>query len=403
MNRQGAGQRKLSRPFCSFRHVRLSTTVVIYPLVLLFLGAFFVSGQTQQSPQDLLKEAVAFHQQGKLTEAIRDYSMFLDMYPDAAQVRSNLGAALVGAGQYQKAIEQYSLALKTKPDNAVRLNLALAYYKSAQYVKATQELETVHSAEPQNSKATLLLADCDLRRGENKKVIDLLQPLHQATPTDMGVTYLLGMALLRDGQTAEGQVVIDQIMSKGDSPEVHLLMGTAKFSAREFAAAVPDFAKAVELNPDLPDAWSYYGRSLFATGDLAGSKKAFLKALEHDPNDFQANLNIGAMLRLDQDYEHAMPYFLRAEAVRPADTAIQYQIALVKLAEGKVAEARTSLESIVKAAPSFIEAHVSLATVYYREKRKQDGDRERAIVQRLNEEKQAQQPGVKHTEAEKAQ
>jgi len=43
----------------------------------------------------------------------------------------------------------------------------------------------------------------------------------------------------------------------------------------------------------------------------------------------------------------------------------------------------------VKDFPNFTEAHVSLATVYYREKRKEDGDRERAIVDRLTTEKQS--------------
>jgi hypothetical protein len=33
--------------------------------------------------------------------------------------------------------------------------------------------------------------------------------------------------------------------------------------------------------------------------------------------------------------------------------------------------------------------------VYFRQKRKEDGNRERAIVQKLNEEKQAEQPAVK--------
>jgi hypothetical protein len=38
---------------------------------------------------------------------------------------------------------------------------------------------------------------------------------------------------------------------------------------------------------------------------------------------------------------------------------------------------------------------VSLATAYYREKRKADGDRERAIVEKLNAEKQANEKGIK--------
>ncbi len=322
--------------------------------VLFIVCALPLLGQTaSQSPQDLLKQAVTLQQQGKLGEAIQDYTLFLEKYPDAAQVRSNLGAALVGVGQYARAIEQYQLALKTKPDNAVRLNLALVYYKSADYTTAAKELEKVHAAEPQNDKATLLLSDCALRQGNNKKVIELLTPVRQTKPDDLGIAYLLGMALLRDDQAAEGQRVIDPIMRAGDSAEAHLLMGTAKFGAKEFAPAVADFAKATELNANLPGVWSCYGQALFATGDLAASRKAFLKELEHDPNDFQANLHVGAMLRLDQDYEHAMPYFQRAEAVRPSDPAIRYQVALVNIAENKIEEARASLEQIVKVAAQF--------------------------------------------------
>jgi hypothetical protein len=53
------------------------------------------------------------------------------------------------------------------------------------------------------------------------------------------------------------------------------------------------------------------------------------------------------------------------------------------------------LESLVKESPQFIEAHVSLALVYYRLKRPQDSKIERDIVQKLTAEAQAKQPGVK--------
>jgi len=59
-----------------------------------------------------------------------------------------------------------------------------------------------------------------------------------------------------------------------------------------------------------------------------------------------------------------------------------------------VEQARAALESLVKEAPEFLEAHVSLATVYYRLKRKEDGDREREVVKKLNAAVQAKQPVV---------
>ncbi|HLH04530.1 MAG TPA: tetratricopeptide repeat protein [Bryobacteraceae bacterium] len=362
-----------------------------YRLALAVVWAGLLCGQARQSPQELLKEAIAFQQQGKLDQAIHDYELFLDMYPKVAEVRSNLAAALVGSGRYAEAIEEYQRALETKPDPAVRLNLALAYYKAANYPKAAEELDKVHAAEPANSQALLLLADCNLRMGRNKRVIELLNPFYTANPGNLGAAYLLGTALARDGQTVAAQPVINQITSRGDSAEVRLLMGTAKFTGRDFHGALDDLKKAVDMNPNLPDVYSYYGMALLLTGDQNGARQAFEKELQHDPNNFDANLRMGFLLRNDQDYDQALPYLERALNVRPGDLAVRFQIASVHLGQGKEDLARGELEKIVKEAPSFLEAHVTLATIYYREKRKQDGDRERAIVDKLNAERQAQQ------------
>jgi Tfp pilus assembly protein PilF len=63
--------------------------------------------------------------------------------------------------------------------------------------------------------------------------------------------------------------------------------------------------------------------------------------------------------------------------------------------QGRPDAARRQLEQLVKEAPAFTAAHVTLATVYYRLKRKTDGDRERAIVEKLTAETQVkQQQGV---------
>jgi tetratricopeptide (TPR) repeat protein len=367
----------------------------MYRLAVIAVVICCVNAQTADSPQELLKKAIALHQAGKLDEAIADYRSLLRKYPDMAQIRSNLGAALAGQGKYAEAIVEYKRALMTHPDSQVELNLALAYYKEGQYTEAIENLEKVHRAAPGNGQATLLLADCYLRAGKNKSVIDLLTPLRQDDADHQAITYLLGTALVRDGQTAKGQVVIDQILKNGDSAEARLLMGSTKLFVNDFVGALADLKKAVDLNPNLPDVYAYYGLALLSSGDQEGARKAFTKELEQDPNNFAANLRMGVVLRQDEDNPAALKYFQHALQVRPGDLGVRYQIASVELAEGHIEEARKELESVLKEAPNFVEAHVSLATIYYREKRKLDGDKERAIVAKLNAAQQANQPAVK--------
>ena len=52
---------------------------------------------------------------------------------------------------------------------------------------------------------------------------------------------------------------------------------------------------------------------------------------------------------------------------------------------------RAGLEAMIKQAPQFVEAHISLATVYYRLGRKADGDREKTLSQKLTMEQRARQ------------
>jgi tetratricopeptide (TPR) repeat protein len=353
-----------------------------------------VYAQAPQSPQDLFQKAFDAQRAGKLDEAIQGYRLLVEKYPDLAEIRSNLGAALAGQGRYREAVIEYKRALDSKPDPTVRLNLGLAYYKTDQLVLAVEMLKIGHEQNPENSQILTVLADCYLRLGQNKNVIDVLAPVQRADPDNQTFNYLLGTALVRDGQSGQGQLIIDKILKNGDSAEARLLMGTTKFNVKDFAGALAEFQKAVELNRNLPDLYSYYGLALLTTGDQAGARKAFERELQSDPNNFDANLRMGVLLRQDEDNDGALKFFHHALEIRPGDFGVRYQIASVELAKGDLEAARGDLEALVTEAPQFTEAHVSLATVYFRQKKKAEGERERAIVLKLNAERQAQEPGV---------
>ena len=83
-------------------------------------------------------------------------------------MRSNLGAALAHEGRFEEAIREYSLSLRSIRTNvSVRLNLALAYYKSGDLGQAIVNLETVHAADAKNMQAAELLGSCYLAAGQN--------------------------------------------------------------------------------------------------------------------------------------------------------------------------------------------------------------------------------------------
>ena len=352
--------------------------------------------QAQMTPQQLVQDAMQKQQAGDLEGAVTEYRQFLKLHPDAAAIHSNLGAALVGLGRFEEALPEYKTALKQSPKLAsARLNLALAYYKMGRIDDAVTELEKVYVEEPANHQAVLLLADCYLRMAREDDVIRILEPEEQKYPDDMAVAYMLGTALIRQKRVEEGEVLVDRILRNGDSAEAHLMMGSAKMNVQDYAGARDEFAKAVALNPNLPEVHVLYAKALVFTGDSDMSAKEYKTELTVDPYNFDANLQLGATARQEQNYDEAKKYFERAQETRPGDPGVRYQLALVAIDQGRLDDARQILEGLVKQSPQFTEAHVSLSLVYYRLKRPEDSKRERETVLKLTAEAQAKQPGAK--------
>jgi len=348
-----------------------------------------------QSPQQLVQDAQQKQRAGDLEGAVAEYQQFLRMYPDATVIHSNLGAALADLGRFEEAISQYKIALSQSPKlTQARLNLALCYYKMGRIDDAATELEKVRAEDPANRQAALLLGDSYMRLGRENDVIRVLEPEEKKYPDDLAIAYLLGTALIRQKRVEEGQVLVDRILRNGDTAEAHLMLGSAKMGASDFAGARDEFAKAVALNPNLPEVHVLYAKALMLTGDSDLSVKEFKAELVVDPYNFDANLQLGAMAKQEQNYEQAKKYFARAEETRPGDPGVRYQLALLAFDDGDLDKARQILEALVKESPQFLEAHVSLALVYYRLKRPEDSKREREIVQKLTAEVQAKQPGV---------
>jgi Tfp pilus assembly protein PilF len=368
-----------------------------FSLIFFLLGLAALGwAQAAQSPQALMDDAIAKQRAGDFPGAAKQYRLLLKLHPEVAAIHSNLGASLAGMGLFEDAIHEYKIALNRMPGlPGLRLNLALAYYKTGRIAEAVEELIRVRQRDPDNSQATLLLADCHFRMGQNKDVIRILQPEEAKHPDDLAIAYLLGTALIRDDKPAEGQVLVDKILRNGDSAEAHLMLGTAKIQAADFAGARDELAKALALNSSLPGAHVLYAHALQVTSSPEEAMKEFQAELAIDPYNFDSNLQIGAMLRKEQKYDEAKPYLMRALATRPGDLAVRYQLAAIALSEGKVDEARRELESIVKESPGFTEAHVTLSMAYFRLKRPEDGNREKGIVEKLTAEAQAKQPGVK--------
>lgn len=349
-------------PFFVSLEPNLNAMMLRFAVALLLVGALLAQ---ESSPEDALRHAMELQQAGDLEGAVRGYREFLAAHPKEAAVQANLGVLLAHLGRFDEAIQEYKKAVALDPTNAdIARNLGLAYYKSGRIQDAAREFSRSRELEPANLQTILLLADCRLRMGQNKEVIALLNPIEPQNPDDSAIAYLLGTALIRDGQLHAGQKRVDKILRKGDSAEARLMLGTQMFAAGDFPAAVKQLAGTVELNPSLPGLQGLYGQALLNTGDPDGAIEAFQKELSSDPNHYEANFYLAQILMARSKWSDADPLVRRALLVRPDSLEARLELADLEIGQGKLGEARRQLEGLEKKAPKSTAVHLRLAEVY---------------------------------------
>ncbi len=368
--------------------------VFAVPVALLIASSFLAGQAPQPEAERLFGAAMEAQHRGDLPTAIRDYQRVLQLSPELTDARVNLGAALAGTGRFDEAIKQYRLALVTSPGNSeIRMNLGLAYYKKNSLPDAIHEFEEVQKSQPRNVQLAILLGDSEVRTGKAADAAVMLQPLEAENAGNPDFQYVYATALLATGKRRDAVAKLQRVADTTHGADAYFLAGSTLLDLNESEAARKDLETALQLNPKLPRIYTMVGTARDRCGDPAGAEPAFRDALKADPEDFDANLNLGAILLKRRNLSEAKPYLDRAVKANPSSAMARYESAMWQSTSGQYALAVTDLETIVKEDPNWLEPHVELATVYYRLHRPEDGARQRAIVAKITEEQQSHGPG----------
>jgi len=363
---------------------------------LLFILALFVSvSQAQQrDPERLLSDAIQAQQRGDYQLAITDYRELLKLRPDHVAAKVNLGAALAHMGQFDEAIAMYRSALPSLTDkNMVLLNLGLAYYKKGDLANAREQFTKLHQSAPNNVQAAILLADTEIKLGDAESATGMLEPLEKTNSGNSDFDYVLGLAMIRSEHKRDGVLRMEKAAELANSGDAYMLAGATRLDLSEFEQARHDLETALQLSPKLPGLHTLVGTARDKTGDQKGAEPEFRMATQENPDDFEANLYLGALLYKQRHLEEAKVFLEHAVKVKPNDSMARYEFAMLKSTSGELEVAAKELEGVVKDDPNWLEPHVELTSLYYKLHRPSDGAKERAIVERLTAEQQAKGPG----------
>ena len=197
-----------------------------------------------------------YDQQGRLEEAVVEYQKALRFKPMQEQTHIFLAITLAKQKKLDEAIIHYLAALKINPDSAVaHNNLARIYHTLGKFDAAVEHYNSALRVNPtlaiaHNNLGILLLQKGNLAEGSRH-----LREALRLKPENPETEFNLALLLNQQKQWNEASVLFKKNMSKHASdPKAHYEYGVALFHLKKTREAMSEFASALLIQADFPDA-----------------------------------------------------------------------------------------------------------------------------------------------------
>jgi tetratricopeptide (TPR) repeat protein len=213
----------------------------------------------------------ALDELGHTDEAIAEYQRALWFKPVQEQARIFIGMAYGKEKRYDEAVASYNDALKINPDSAVaHNNLARIFHTQGKLDDAAAHYRTALELDPKlalahNNYGILLLQQNNLADGTAQ-----LREALRLNPTNAETMFNLGLALNQQAQWGEAAGLFSKTVGpESPDPKAHYEFGRALAHGKKTREAMREFASALLLQPDFPDALDALAWILSADAEAA--------------------------------------------------------------------------------------------------------------------------------------
>jgi len=150
----------------------------------------------------------------------------------------------------------------------------------------------------------------------------------------------------------------------GKSADDHMQAGYAEIRQGDMAGAILEFEKAVEVDPDNPEARNALGATLSALGDFERAVEQFRAAIAADNQFVEGHYNLARALSELGRFDEALAEFKATAQIDPG-YALAYMGAGDVFAAGSAVDlAIESYQRAINADPNLMAAYMRLASIY---------------------------------------
>jgi tetratricopeptide (TPR) repeat protein len=154
---------------------------------------------------------VAFMEQFKHEDAVKQFKQALEGDPNFAVARINLALAYFYLNDSRAAVEEARAGVKLAPDSPhARYALAAALRNEKLYDESLAEFNKVLSIDPRDSATNIQIAQLHAQKQQYPQAIAAFQRAIESEPYNATAVYSLAQALIRSGQRDEGNKAIER-------------------------------------------------------------------------------------------------------------------------------------------------------------------------------------------------
>ena len=237
--------------------------------------------------------------------------------------------------------------LKTMLPLQSKLLDGVAQFQSADFPGAEKTIQEVISASPSFILAYTHLASMYKEMGKITAAVQILEQGLEKNPDNILLLAKLGIVLADSGSWQRAIPILEICIGKEDfDPEKFNFLGIAYYQGGDFAKALQNYARALDLDHNNASVYNNIGGvhlALFLRSrqeqELVQAERNFKKALEIDPKLFSACNGLGILYRKTGRNNEAIASWRNALAIKPDFDLALINLGITLLEECRAAEA----------------------------------------------------------------
>ncbi len=221
---------------------------------------------------------------GKFIDAANEFESAAHIDPSEDNL-FDWGSEMLLHRTYEPAIDIFQHATIRYPQSPrLFIGLGLALYSRGKYDDAVQAFLTAADLNPSDPRCYLFLSKAfDSSPKQAEDVIGRFRRYAELRPQDARAQYYYAISLWkgkRSEDSSEDIAMVESLLQKsialdGNIPEAHMQLGDLYAGQHLYGKSIPEYLRALELNPDLSDAHYRLGTDYVHVGQKDEAQKEF--------------------------------------------------------------------------------------------------------------------------------